>query len=81
MDEYKNGIHDDINFVEPFALINCDNNDDIKSLKLKKIKLKIKNSIDFEDNWSDNLDKNDNKIISEYFQKFEDLSPQNNLLH
>ena len=73
MDEYKNGIHDDINFVEPFALINCDNNDDIKSLKLKKIKLKIKNSIDFEDNWSDNLDKNDNKIISEYFQKFEEL--------
>ena len=73
MDEYKNGIHDDINFVEPFALINCDNNDDIKSLKLKKNKLKIKNSIDFEDNWSDNLDKNDNKIISEYFQKFEEL--------
>jgi hypothetical protein len=71
MYEYKNGIHKDITFVEPFALINSEKDDDIRSLDLKKKKLIIKNSNEFKDNWSEILEPEDKKIINDYFDKFE----------
>ena len=73
MEEYKNGIHQNINFVEPFAFINSEKDDDITSLPLKKKKLIIKNSEQFNDKWSDVLETEDKKIISKYFNKFEEL--------
>ena len=73
MHEYKNGIHSDITFVDPFAFINSEKHDDIKSLSLPRSKLSVKKSTEFNDNWSDNLEISDKKIISEYFDKFQEL--------
>ena len=73
LEEYKNGIHNDITFVEPFAFINCEKDGDIKSLPLKKKKLNVKNASEFKDNWSEVLESDDKKIIIEYFHKFEEL--------
>ena len=42
MQEYKNGIHKDITFVDPFAFINSEKDGDIKSLPLKKRGLTVK---------------------------------------
>ena len=42
MEEYKNGIHKDITFVEPFSFIDAENDGNIKNLNLKKKKLSIK---------------------------------------
>ena len=73
MNEYKNGIHKDITFIEPFAFINCEKDGDIKCLPLKKKKLVIKNADKFGDNWNDILESDDKKIVNEYFDKFEEL--------
>ena len=71
--EYKNGIHSDINFVEPFARINSEKHDDIKSISIKKKNLIVKKSRDFNDNWSDVLEEDDKKLIKDYFVNFEEL--------
>ena len=73
MQEYKNGIHKDITFVDPFAFINSEKDGDIKSLPLKKRGLTVKKAGDFKDNWSDLLETEDKIIIKEYFDKFEEL--------
>ena len=73
MKEYKNGIHKNITFVEPFAFINSEKDEDITSLPLKKKKLIIKKAEEFNDKWSDVLETEDKKIINEYFNKFEEL--------
>ena len=73
MDEYKNGVHKDITFIEPFAFINSEKDGHITSLPLQKKKLVIKKAEEFKDNWADNLDSNDKKIVKEYFDKFEEL--------
>ena len=39
----------------------------------KKKKLIIKKPEEFKDNWADNLESNDKKIVKEYFDKFEEL--------
>lgn len=75
--EYKNGIHKDITYIEPFAFINCEKEGDIKSLEIKKGQLKIKNANEFSDNWNENLEIEEKKIINNYFHKFEEL--QNNI--
>jgi hypothetical protein len=73
MAEYKNGIHNDITYIEPFAFINSEIDDDIKSLPLKKKNLMVKKVSEFKDNWSDVLEAEDKIIIKEYFSKFEEL--------
>tara|TARA_B110001452_G_scaffold111388_1_gene92347 strand:- start:208 stop:1572 length:1365 start_codon:yes stop_codon:yes gene_type:complete len=73
MAEYKNGIHNDITYIEPFAFINSEIDDDIKSLPLKKKNLMVKKASEFKDNWSDVLEAEDKIIIKEYFSKFEEL--------
>ena len=73
MNEYKNGIHKDITFIDPFAFINSEKDGEIKSLPLKKKKLLVKNASDFKDNWSEILEADDKKVIIEYFDKFEEL--------
>ena len=73
MAEYKNGIHNDITYIEPFAFINSEMDDDIKSLPLKKKNLMVKKASEFKDNWSDALEAEDKIIIKEYFSKFEEL--------
>jgi hypothetical protein len=73
MKEYKNGIHNDITFVEPFSFINSENTNDIINLDLKKNSLNIKKSTEFKDNWNDVLEIEDKKIVSDYFERFEEL--------
>ena len=73
MEEYKNGIHKDITFVEPFSFIDAENDGNIKNLNLKKEKVIDKKASEFKDNWSDILETEDKKVIKEYFDKFEEL--------
>jgi hypothetical protein len=74
LNEYKNGFHKNLNFVEPFSFINAEKDGDIKALKLNRSKLDIKKPEDFGDNWSDNLSDEDKKVILNYFNKFEELT-------
>ena len=71
--EYKNGFHKKLNFIEPFTFVDSLKDDNFKSLNLKN-KFKVKKPEQFGDNWSDILDKNDKKIIIDYFNQFEELN-------
>ena len=73
IEEYSNGFHKDLNFVEPFSFINCEKDDDIKKTIVKKSAILIKKPKEFNDNWSDVLEKDDQKIVSDYFSKFKEL--------
>ena len=72
--EYKNGFHKNLNFIEPFTFVDSLKDDNFKSLNLKKNEFKVKKPEQFGDNWSDILDKNDKKIIIDYFNQFEELN-------
>lgn len=71
--EYSNGFHSDLNFVEPFSFIDSEKRDNIKKTQVQKSPLIVKKSNDFQDNWSDTLEKEDRKIVIDYFNKFEEL--------
>jgi hypothetical protein len=71
--EYSNGFHKDLNFIEPFSFIDSEKIDNIKKTQVIKSPLVIKKSNEFQDNWSDMLEKEDKKVVSNYFNKFEEL--------
>ena len=73
MSEYENGIHEDITFIKPFAFINSEKEDDIRHFTVVKKNLHIKKSNEFKDNWTDILELDDKKIITKYFEKFDEL--------
>ena len=57
-------------YIKPFSYINCTKDDDFISLDLKSKKLEIKSPELFGDNWKDELNTFDKKIIEDYFNKF-----------
>ena len=71
--EYSNGFHKDLDFIEPFSFIDSEKIDNIKKTQVRKLTLVIKKSNQFQDNWSDILEKEDKKVVSDYFNKFEEL--------
>ena len=73
LDEYKNGFHKDLNYLEPFTFVNSEKEDDFYNTKIKKNNIDVKKPEVFNDNWSDLLEKNDIKIITDYFNKFDEL--------
>lgn len=73
LNEYKNGFHKDLNYIEPFTYIDCAQDDRFIQTNIKKISLLIKKPEQFGDNWSDILEKSDKELISTYFNKFEEL--------
>ena len=62
-----------LNLLSPFTFVDSLKDDNFKSLNLKN-KFKVKKPEQFGDNWSDILDKNDKKIIIDYFNQFEELN-------
>ena len=73
--EYLYPIHsEDIDkehvYIKPFSYINCEKDNDFISLDLKRKKLEIKSPEVFGDNWKDELNTFDKKIIEDYFSKF-----------
>ena len=65
-DEYKDGVSEKINFIEPFSIIDCKNGK-TESIKPNKIIPKIKSPEEFGDNWADQLSKEDFEEIKKYF--------------
>jgi hypothetical protein len=72
--DYSEGIHKDVNYINPFTFVDSTREDEFHSLSLKKKKLQIKDSEKFADNWNDQLDFEDKKIIKNYFLKFQLLN-------
>ena len=72
--DYSEGIHKDVNYIKPFTFVDSTREDEFHSLSLKKKKLQIKDSEKFADNWNDQLDFEDKKIIKNYFLKFQLLN-------
>jgi hypothetical protein len=66
IDLYKNGIDKSHNFIDAFAFINCEN-DEIKKIEPKKLKIQLKKPEFFGDNWSDRLDKKEFEEVRNYF--------------
>ena len=64
------GINKKHTYIKPFSFINSAKDDDISTLNIKKKKLEIKSSSLFGDNWKDELNISDKKIIEDYFNKF-----------
>ena len=70
VDKISNNISKNHIYIKPFSYINCTKDDDFISLDLKKRKLEIKSPELFGDNWKDELNTFDKKIIENYFNKF-----------
>ena len=73
MHAYTKGLHDDIEFIPAFVRIDCISGK-YEEIKPEPLKIVIKAPEIFGDNWSDELDKNDTKIIDKYFQEKELIS-------
>ena len=73
--KYPNDISKKHTYIKPYSFINSEKDDDFVSLNLKRKKLEIKQPEFFGDNWKDELEIEDKKIIEDYFRKF--LSFQN----
>ncbi len=65
-DYYKKGIRNNHIYIEPFSEIDCINNN-VNNLNPEKNKIIVKKPEDFNDNWSDQLDKNEIKELQKYF--------------
>ena len=57
-------------YIKPFTFINSNKDDDFNSLELVKKKLEIKSPEFFGDNWKDELNKDDEIIVKNYFNNF-----------
>ena len=70
MHAYTKGLHDDIEFIPAFVRIDCVTGK-YEEVKPEPLTIEIKEPETFGDNWSDELDKNDTKIIDKYFHEKE----------
>ena len=70
IEKISNDISRDHIYIKPFAYINCNRDDDFISLDIKKKILEPKSPKIFGDNWKDELNASDKKIIENYFNQF-----------
>ena len=73
IENISTGFHSDLNFISPFAIINCVTGE-ISNLEVKKNVLKLKPAEFYGDNWSEELSKEDVKKIHTYFKKRERIN-------
>ena len=66
---YQNFNQKEGNLLPAFINWNCEKND-FTEIKPEENKNELKKSLDFGDNWSDELEPNDQEELKEYFQKF-----------
>mgnify|MGYP001174563990 CR=1 FL=1 len=64
------GISNKHVYIKPFSFINSEKDDDFQNTDVKKRKLEIKSPSSFGDNWKDELNIHDKKIVEDYFNKF-----------
>ncbi len=69
---YKVGLPNNLNFIPPFVSINC-LDDSFELINPDPVPLVIKNCEEFGDNWSDELQTSDRKIIENYFKRKEKI--------
>ena len=67
-DAYEEGIVQQINFIPPFSTINCESGL-FDSYNPEKLKITVKLPEVFEDNWNDELEETDRKLINDYFSR------------
>ena len=73
IEKVSEGISKKHMYIKPFSFINSDKDDHFITLDITKKKLDIKNPELFGDNWTDELNTNDKKIVENYFNKFQTL--------
>ena len=75
IEAYLEGFdHSRVNYVEPFVWVDCDNHSVIP-LNPESMEEKIYEPEHFGDNWTDELEASDVKMLKEYFLKKEELVP------
>jgi len=70
IDAYTQGFHGDLNFIQPFAIIDCVSGE-IDHTPVEDMPLVILPPESFGDSWSDELNKDDVKLIQDYFRRKE----------
>ena len=70
IESFNKGVEKKHIYIKPFTFINSNKDDDFNSLKLTKKKLDIKPPEFFGDNWKDELNKNEEIIVKNYFNNF-----------
>ena len=70
IDRVHEGIDKKHVYIKPFTFINSSKDDDFNSLKITKRELQIKSSELFGDNWTDQLNKDEEIIVKNYFNNF-----------
>ena len=80
IEAYKIGISDDINYIEPFCTIDC-NNLSIDNYKPESLLIEPKQPEIFGDNYSDQLDTSDFIKIKEYFSRKEKINKYFNFIN
>jgi len=70
IEKYHEGVSSKHVYIKPFSFINSKKDDDFININIKKKKLEIKSANSFGDNWKDELNIHDKKIIEDYFNKF-----------
>lgn len=75
LDWYKKDFpeSDQINFIDAFVKINCENGQ-VENINPKENLFLIQKPEKFGDNWSDNLEKGDYEKINQYFQRKQKLN-------
>ena len=69
---YEVDIDDSLKYIKSFSFIDCVNNNNFP-IEVEKIKVKVKKSTEFGDNYSDILEKSNLSKIQEYFKKRKEL--------
>jgi hypothetical protein len=70
IDAYELGFHEDLNFIPPFAIIDCDTGE-TSHTPVEKTSGEIFKPETFGDCWSDELNTKDVSLITNYFQRKE----------
>ena len=70
IEKYHEDISSKHTYIKPFSFINSKKDDHFININIKKKKLEIKSADSFGDNWKDELNIHDKKIIEDYFNKF-----------
>ena len=63
---YEKGLDTRLLYIKPFSVVECDHNNKSYPIDVEKINVKIKKPEDFDDNYSDILEKKDLDKIRKY---------------
>jgi hypothetical protein len=73
IDAYTNKFHENLEYISPFAIVNCSNGE-INQIKVEKNSIEHLDPIVFGDDWSEELNKKDIEKIRYYFSRKEKVN-------